>query len=75
MNAPTTLPNSGDKFVVAKLETTNGFSIAEKFIIPRKLGPVIYKGHFPGHGGDVWACEHEDGSVAAYCFTELEVAQ
>lgn len=30
------------------------------------------RGWVPGHGGDVWWVEHEDGTVGAYCFDELE---
>jgi hypothetical protein len=26
----------------------------------------------PGHGGDVWFVLHEDGTVGAYSFTEME---
>lgn len=32
---------------------------------------VKLKGYVPGCGGDVWWGEHEDGTVAPYCFDEL----
>jgi len=47
--------------------------IASKFLAPRRSGEeVTYQRYFPGHGGDVWACEHSNGDIAAYCISELE---
>jgi hypothetical protein len=32
-------------------------------------------GYVPGHGGDAWWVQHDDGSVAAYWYPELEFAR
>lgn len=57
----------------SKLESPTGMILGDKFKLNRKAnteGTVV--GFFPGHGGDVWAVRHADGSEAAYCFTEFE---
>jgi hypothetical protein len=69
-----TLPEEGMLVKTkSKLGETTGFLIKEKNLKTRKPNTKgKYIGFVPGHGGDVWWIEHENGDVAAYCFDELE---
>lgn len=54
---------------------TQGMGVAPKLLALRRafaVGKVL--NYVPGLGGDVWWVEHEDGTVAPYCFTEFEAA-
>ena len=56
-----------------KLGETTGMLIAEKHLNCRRAGVTGTVQHYvPGHGGDVWFVAHDDGTVGAYRFTELE---
>ncbi len=55
-----------------KLGNTKGFLISRKNLDvrkPNKNGIVV--GWVPGHGGDVWWVQHNDGTVGAYDFDEF----
>jgi hypothetical protein len=69
-----TLPEKGDKFrTKATLDTTTGMLVSEKHLECRRPdAEVTYLQYVPGHGGDVWAMEHEDGTIGVYCYTELQ---
>jgi len=69
-----TLPENGSKVVThAELGSTAGMMVKHEYIAARRPSAKgTMRGWVPGHGGDVWWVEHEDGSVAAYCFDELE---
>lgn len=68
------VPEPGSKVVThAELDSTSGMMVSPRHIEcrrPSAKGTV--RGWVPGHGGDVWWVEHEDGTVGAYCFNELE---
>ena len=71
------LPTSGTLVrIVAKIlpkSECGGFLVKEKHIEARKAGAVgIYKGWVAGAGGDLWWVEHNDSSVGAYMFNEVE---
>lgn len=54
-------------------DATTGMLISPKNLAARRCGAEgTVLGFVAGHGGDVWWVEHRDGSVAAYCFTEIE---
>ena len=76
MKQPSKLPEIGTKLIThKKLDSENGLMIHPLHIANRKRNaPCTYIGYVPGHGGDVWWCKHEDGSVAAYSFMEVEFA-
>jgi hypothetical protein len=70
------LPEMGAKLVVANRDEdkhTNAFFVVDKHIIARKQPGTMgtLHGIVPGGGGDLLWVEHEDGSIAAYCFNEL----
>lgn len=51
---------------------TRGMTIDKKHLTIREIGQTgKITGLVPGHGGDVWWVEQDNG-VAAYCFNELE---
>lgn len=55
-----------------RLRGTEGMMIRRKYLQARRPGTIgTVKGWVPGHGGDVWWIEHEDGAVAAYCYDEF----
>ncbi|WP_297653754.1 hypothetical protein [Hydrogenophaga sp.] len=71
------LPTKGTKFrTKAELETdTDGFLVKSTYTADRTPNiEVTYYGWVPGAGGDIWWMEHEDGTIQAYCYTELEKA-
>lgn len=49
-----------------------GLLVTERHLFARRDAPGVVKGYVPGHGGDVWWVEHDDGAIGAYCFTEME---
>lgn len=62
----------GLKVKVVLDDGTQGMTIKPEILSRRGVGKVgVVQGYVPGHGGDVWFVEHNDG-VAAYCFTEIE---
>lgn len=66
-------PSEGERVVVHRLGTTEGFLIHAKHLSCRKVGSVgTATSYVPGHGGDVWFVRHDgDGEVAAYMYDEL----
>ena len=63
---------TGLKIRTTKLGTTKGMLIQESYLDARRPGADgAVLGYVPGHGGDVWWVEHEDGTVAAYTFYEF----
>lgn len=58
---------------VNKPGATRGMMISPKHLDVREAGVRgTVMGYVPGHGGDVWWVQHENGVVAAYCFDEFE---
>jgi hypothetical protein len=58
-----------------RLGNTGGMFVGKKHLDarkPRKNGKVV--GHVPGHGGDVLWVSHNDDTVGAYMFNELDPA-
>lgn len=56
-----------------ELRGTAGMLVARAELDARRPNtPGVIVGMYPGHGGDLWAVRHEDGSVAAYMYSELE---
>jgi hypothetical protein len=76
MKQPEKLPEIGTRLRTRdKLESTKGFMIAQRHLdVRRPSSDCVYIGWVPGHGGDVWWCEHPGAVVAAYSWTELEFA-
>ena len=69
----TQYPSQGERVVVRRLGSTEGFLIHPRPMACRKVGAVgTATSYVPGHGGDVWFVQHDDGSVGAYCYDELE---
>ena len=59
--------------ISASLTSDGGLLVAPTHLRargPGKIGKV--NGYVPGHGGDVWWVEHDDGTIGAYCFNEFE---
>jgi hypothetical protein len=60
---------------VAEPGATTGMLIKPEYLEARKVGAVgTVHSYVAGHGGDVWFVDHEDGSVGAYGFPELDAA-
>jgi len=58
----------------ARLESTVGYMVAPKHLSSRSLGRVgVVLYWVPGHGGDVWAVQHDNEDIGVYCYTELEL--
>ena len=50
-----------------------GFLVKDKHITCRRPNQKgIYRGSVPGAGGDLWWVEHEDGTIGAYMYNEIE---
>ena len=57
---------------VGVLHATTGMLIAPKHLVVRAPDAEgVIKGFVPGHGGDVWWVEHENGDIAAYSVGEM----
>jgi len=70
------LPENGTKVRIADKidppEECGGFLVHQRHLLARKPGAVgEYVGWVPGAGGDLWWIKHEDGSIGAYMFTEV----
>ena len=66
----------GLRIKTIKLHSTKGMMIKSHHLEVRKAGVEgVVKGYVPGHGGDVWWVEHDDGKVGAYCFNEFKPAK
>ena len=64
----------GLKVCVVNDYGTEGMLINPQHLAIRQLGKVgTVLNYVPGHGGDVWFVQQDNG-VAAYCFNELEPA-
>lgn len=60
---------TGDRVRVVKLDSTTGMLIADRHLQARRVGATgIVRNYVPGHGGDVWFVEHDDGSIGAYLY-------
>lgn len=72
-----TVPENGARVVThAELGSTSGMTVNSRHIEARRPSAKgVIRGWVPGHGGDVWWVEHEDGAVGAYCFDELEFTE
>ena len=57
-----------------RLGSTAGMMVHRSYLDARRAGE---KGKLltwvPGHGGDLWLIEHEDGRRAVYCYMEFFV--
>lgn len=74
MKQPDMVPDAGTILRVTHLGSTSGMLIATKHLDCRRAGEkVTMRGWVPGHGGDVWFVQHDNGDIAVYSFTELEV--
>lgn len=64
----------GMKVKVVQNNGTSGMLIKQKHLDLRRIGATgTIAGWVPGHGGDVWWVEQDNG-IAAYSFRELEPA-
>jgi len=51
-----------------------GVLVKDKYIQTRKPGaPGTILGCVPGHGGDIYWVEHEEGNIAVYGWPEFEL--
>lgn len=57
-----------------ELEGTTGMYLMN-MRLRRPSIEVTAKMAAPGYGGDVWYCQHDDGEMVPYIFTELEPLQ
>jgi hypothetical protein len=58
-----------------RLDSTAGMSVEPEYLKTRRsnaLGKI--SGVVGGHGGDVYWVTHAGGAIAAYCFSEFELA-
>lgn len=71
------LPKNGTKFKThSMLNSTDGIFVGKKYLKNRKSNTIcMYRAAVAGHGGDVWWCENEDGTIAVYNYLELEYAE
>ena len=63
----------GMRIVITDITTTVGFNVAKEHIANRVLharGTVL--GYISGHGGEVYAVEHDVGTIAVYHYSEFE---
>ena len=63
----------GMRIVVTDIKTTTGYNVATEHIANRRLharGTVL--GYISGHGGEVYAVEHDAGPIAVYHYREFE---
>src|SRR5262249_12077501 len=77
MKEPEVVLRNGTRVVTnATLDSTRGLMVVPRALEARRPStPGLVVGIVPGHGGDVyWVRHHADGVVAAYCFTEFELA-
>ena len=64
---------TGMRIVVTDIKTTIGYNVAKAHIANRGLharGTIL--GYIPGHGGEVFAVEHDAGPIAVYHHSEFE---
>jgi len=58
---------------ITKLGETIGYLVKEKHLTCRCEGQTgVVGGYIPGHGGDVYWVDHEDGTTGAYAYDEFE---
>jgi len=70
------LPENGTKVRISEqitpIDDCGGFLVHQRHLIARKPGAVgEYIGWVPGAGGDLWWIKHDDDSIGAYSFTEV----
>ena len=81
MQEPDCIPANGTKLKITDLETSESFlntlCVPEyrKAMRRKDDNPVLMAGYVAGHGGDIWWCQHSNGDVAPYGWTELELAE
>ena len=64
----------GTRVRVERLENTLGMLVPPKYLDNRRLGSEgVVHSWVPGHGGDVWFVDQDDGSVAVYSTDELQL--
>lgn len=63
--------NAGKTYRVVNLDDKKVMHIDTMYLDNRRLGKVVAKSYVAGHGRDFWVCEHDNGDLAVYCFTEL----
>lgn len=63
----------GMRIVITDIKTTRGYNVDKEHIANRCLharGTVL--GYISGHGGEVFAVEHDVGTIAVYHHSEFE---
>jgi hypothetical protein len=63
----------GLKVRITKLGQTTGYMVEAKHLTWRREGEIgTVGGYIPGHGGDCYWVDHDDGTVGAYAYDEFE---
>jgi hypothetical protein len=63
----------GMRIVINDIKGTKGFNVAREHIDNRALhARGIILGYISGHGGEVYAVKHDNGSIAVYHYSEFE---
>lgn len=69
-------PQNGMRVKIVRLEDTKGMLIKQHHLDIREVGQTgILSGYVPGHGGDVWWVNHDNGTIGAYSINEFEEIQ
>ena len=64
----------GLKVKVICLGDTAGMQVNKKYLDARTVGATgVIGGYVPGHGGDVWWVNQDDGNIGVYVFNEFEI--
>ena len=64
----------GLRVKVICLGNTTGMLIDKKYLDNRTVGITgVIGGYVPGHGGDVWWLNQDNGNIGAYLFNEFEI--
>ena len=64
---------AGIRVEVTRLGSAKGLIVSPTHLRARRIGACgEVVGWVPGHGGDVWWVEQDDGMIGAYCFDEFE---
>jgi len=67
-------PEEGQRVRITHLGDVKGFLVDKKYMEGRRPSLGVINQEVPGHGGDVWFVEHDNGGIAAYCVDEMEPA-
>ena len=66
-----TLVKTSEKIIES--ERCKGFLVKDKHIVCRRPNQNgTYRGWVPGAGGDLWWIEHQDGTIGAYMYNEIQ---